>query len=342
MCGFCCVYAGLFALLSCWFCYHPRMRDIPEAARALCRVTPLLRTPVLGCRLKLESLQRTGSVQIRGAALKLSRLAAVDRTAGVVAASAGNQGLGLACVGRKLGIPVRVVVPESAPRCKREGISSFGAELVRHGVTTVEAEKVGRRMAAQRDALFVSPCEDLDVMEGDGAWLGHELLSQGAPLSQIVVPMGHGGLAAGLATALCEEGVEVIGVQPEVHSAMSASLEVDRALTDFQGPRTLCEELEGGVGWRSYRAVKQYLRQLILVSEAEIADAVAFAFHRLGLIVEPSAAVVLAAVCSGRLRVNDRTVLLIAGGNLDGDVLQRCLRARSASPGSIASERRVG
>ncbi len=332
----------MYARLAPRFCYHPRMRDIPEAARALCRVTPLLRTPTLGCRLKLESLQRTGSVQIRGAALKLSRLAAVDRTAGVVAASAGNQGLALACVGRKLGIPVRVVVPDSAARCKREGISSFGAELIRQGATTVEAEKAGRRVAALRDALFVSPCEDLDVIEGDGSWLGQELLQQGASLSQIVVPMGNGGLAAGLASAVCEEGVEVIGVQPELHSAMSASLACDRALTEFQGPRTLCEELEGGVGWRSFRAVKQYLRRLILVSETEIMDAVAFAFHRLGLIIEPSAAVVLAAVVSGRLSVSERTVLLIAGGNLDGDVLQRCLGARSSHGPAATQERRVG
>jgi threonine dehydratase len=318
------------------------MRDIPEAARALCRVTPLLHTPTLGCRLKLESQQRTGSVQIRGAALKLSRLAAVDRTAGVVAASAGNQGLALACVGRKLGIPVRVVVPESAPRCKREAISSFGAELIRNGATPVEAEKAGRRLAALRDALFVSPCEDLDVIEGDGSWLGQELLQQGAAPSQIVVPMGHGGLAAGLASAVCEEGIEVIGVQPEVHSAMSASLACDRALTEFHGPRTLCEELEGGVGWRSFRAVKQYLRRLVLVTEGEIMDAVAFAFQRLGLIVEPSAAVVLAAVCSGRLSVGERTVLLITGGNLDGDVLQRCLSARTRQLRTLGRERRVG
>ena len=318
------------------------MRDIPEAARALCRVTPLLRTPTLGCRLKLESLQRTGSVQLRGAALKLSRLAAVDRSAGVVAASAGNQGLGLACAGRTLGIPVRIVVPDSTPRCKREGISSFGGELIRHGTTAVEAEKVGRRLAALRDALYVSPCEDLDVIEGDGEWLGRELLGQAGTISQIVVPMGHGGMAAGLAAAVCEEGIEVIGVQPEVHSAMSESLACDRALTEYQGPRTICEELEGGVGWRSFRVVKQYLRRIVLVPERDILDAVAFAFGRLGLIVEPSAAVVLAAVVSGRLTVDERTVLVISGGNLDGDVLQRCLSARLQTTAEPRSERRVG
>lgn len=308
------------------------MRDIPEAARTLCRVTPLIRTPTLGCFLKLESLQRTGCVQLRGAALKLTRMMALDRTAGVVAASAGNQGLALSCVGRSVGIPVRVVVPESAPRCKREAITSFGGELIRHAASLVEAEKMGRRLAALRDALFVSPCEDPDVIEGDGEWLGMEILRQSSAVTRIVVPMGGGGLAAGLAAAVCEAGVEVIGVQPAIHSAMSESLAGGRALTDFSGPRTVCEELEGGVGWRSFRAVKQYVRELVLVPEDEILVAVAFAFQRLGLVIEPSAAVVLAAVCSGRLVVDAHTVLVITGGNLDGEVLQRCLATRNAEP----------
>ena len=305
------------------------MKGIPDAARALCRVTPLIRTPTLGCYLKLESLQRTGSVWLRGAALKLSRMAPVDRKTGVVAASAGNQGVALSCVGRSLSIPVRVVVPETAPRCKREGISSFGGELIRSGATVVESEKMGRRVAALRDALFVSGCEDLDVMEGDGAWLGRELLELCPGVRRIVVPMGNGGVAAGLSTELCEEGIEVIGVQPEVHSAMTASLATDRALSDFSGPRTLCEELEGGVGWRSFRAVKQYVRQIVLVPERAIIDAVAFAFQRLGIVVETSAATVLAAVCSGQLSVDEQTILLIAGGNIDSDVLQACLAART-------------
>jgi threonine dehydratase len=144
--------------------------------------------------------------------------------------------------------------------------------------------------------------------------------------------MGSGGLAAGLAAAVCEAGIEVIGVQPQIHSAMSESLSGGRALTDYSGPRSICEELEGGVGWRSFRAVKQYVRQLILVPEDDILSAVAFAFQRLGLVIEPSAAVGLAAVCSGRLSVDAHTVLVITGGNLDGEVLQRCLATRNAGP----------
>lgn len=304
------------------------MLPIPEAARALCRITPLVRTSILGCSLKLESMQRTGSYMLRGAAFKLARLAAIDRTAGIVAASAGNHGLGLSCAGRALGIPVRVVVPESAPRCKREGISGFGGELIRHGASVVEAEKMARRLAALRDALFVSSSEDAEVLEGSGGWLARELLEQQPNLRRVVTPFGDGGLPAGLANELCAEGIEVVGVQPEVHSAITESLKQNRALTDYEGQRTVCEELEGGVGWRSFGVARRLLQQIVLVPEIDILDAVAFAFQRLGLVMEASAAVAVAAVCTGRVKVDEQTVVIITGGNIDGDFLQRCLATR--------------
>ncbi len=304
------------------------MLPIPEAARALCRVTPLVHTSTLGCFLKLESMQRTGSCMLRGASVKLGRMAAIDRTPGVVTASPGNHGLGLSCAGRTLGIPVRVVVPETTPRCKREGISGFAGELIRHGANPVEAEKMGRRLAVLRDALFVSSSEDADVLEGGGGWLAREMLEQMPKLRRVVVPMGDCGLAAGLANEMCAEGVDVIGVQPEVHSAISLSLQKNAAMTDFQGPRSVCEELEGGVGWRSFGVVRRLIRQVTLVPEADIIDGVAFAFQRLGLVMEASAAVVIAAVTTGRVTVDEHTALIVTGGNIDGEFLQRCLSAR--------------
>jgi threonine dehydratase len=140
--------------------------------------------------------------------------------------------------------------------------------------------------------------------------------------------MGDGGRPAGLANDLCAEGVDVIGVQPEVHSAMSESLKQNRALTDYQGARTVCEELEGGVGWRSFGVVRRLVPEIVLVPEMDIIDGVAFAFARLGLVMEASAALVVAAVVTGRLKVDEHTVLVITGGNIDGEFLQRCLSAR--------------
>lgn len=288
----------------------------------------MVQTSTLGCYLKLESMQRTGSVMLRGAAVKLARLAAIDRASGVVTASPGNHGLGLACAGRAIGIPVRVVVPESAPRCKREGISGFGGELIRHGSSPTEAEKMGRRLAALRDAIYVSSSEDAEVLEGGGGWLAHEMMEQLPTLRRVVAPVGDGGLAAGLANELCAEGIEVIGVQPEIHSAMSESLKENRALTEFEGPRSVCEELEGGVGWRSFGVARRLVNQITLVPEADIVEGVAFAFQRLGLVIEASAAVVVAAVSTGRVTVDEHTALVITGGNIDGDFLQRCLATR--------------
>jgi threonine dehydratase len=301
------------------------MVRIPEIAQALCRRTPLLWAPPLGCFLKLESMQRTGSVKLRGAAVKLGRMSPMDRSAGVITASAGNHGLAMSCAGQRLGVAVRVVMPDTAPRCKREGISSFGGEIVRHGHTYDDAEKMGRRLAALRDSLFVSSFDDSDVIDGNGAWLGREIVEQCPKLKRVIVPIGGGGTAAGLAAELCPEGIEVIGVSPMVHCAMAESCQLGRALTEYTGQRTICEELEGGVGWRSYRTVKRYIENILLVREEEVIDAVVYSYRKLGLIIEPSAAVVVAAARDGKLALDDTSVLVITGGNIDSDVLHRWL-----------------
>lgn len=307
------------------------MLRVPDVVRRLCRVTPLVFAPPLGCQLKLESLQRTGSFKLRGAALRLARLPLLDRSAGVIAASAGNHGLGVACAAQAMDIPARVVVPEDAPRIKREGISSFGAEVVRHGASYDEAEHLARQMAQEEDAIFVSPFDDTDVIEGNGAWLAQEILEQRPGIAQVVIPIGGGGLAAGMTAELAAEGVRVVGVQPRANCAMAESLRVGRALVDYRGERTLCEGLEGSVSHRTFRAVRQHIDRIELVEEDQIRDAVVFAFRKLGLVVEASAAVVIAAVRSGQVAVDERTVLVITGGNVDADLLDGWLAA-AATP----------
>lgn len=313
------------------------MIAIPESARALCRTTPLIWSAPLGCYLKLESHQRTGSVMLRGAALKLGRMPAADRAGGVIAASTGNLGAALACVGQQLGVRVRVVmpaVPGLAPRCKRELIAGFGGEIIRYGRDLVEAERYGRRLAAQKDALFISPSEDSDMIEGIGGWLGAEVREQLPGVRRILIPVGSGGTAAGLLAEVGGEGgVEVLGVSPGGHAAMADSLLQGRALTEFIGSPTACEELLSSVGWRSFRSAVRHALYIERVSEEEIVDAVVFAFRELGLVVEPSAAVVLAAVRAGRLPApppplvgagagESPTVLVITAGNLDGERLR--------------------
>jgi threonine dehydratase len=306
------------------------MVRIPDVVRRLCRVTPLVFAPPLGCYLKLESLQRTGSFKIRGAALKLARLPMLDRVAGIITASAGNHGLGVACAAQAMGIPARVVVPDEAPRIKREGISSFGAEVVRHGACYDDAEKLARRIAADGEAIFISPFDDTDIIEGNGAWLAQEMLEQRQDLKQVVIPVGGGGLAAGLASDLAAEGIRIVGVQPRQNCAMAESLRLGKALVEYRGGKTVCEGLEGSVGFRTFRAVRQHVERIELVEEAAIKEAVVFAFRKLGLVIEASAAVVLAAARGGQIAVDEHTALVITGGNVDAEVLDGWLAEHDA------------
>jgi threonine dehydratase len=295
---------------------------VPPEARRLVRRTPLVYAPPLGCFLKLESLQATGSFKLRGAALKLARLSAADRARGVVVASAGNHGLGIACAARALGIAATVIVSRGSPQVKRAGIAAYGAEVIVSRGEYQVAEREARAKATETGRVFVSPFDDDDVIDGNGAWLADEILEQHATLQRVVVPVGGGGMAAGLARALAPRGIQVIGVQPAVNCAMNDSIAQGRALTEYQGGATWCEGLEGAVAERTYEICKQHLARIHLVEERELAPAIALAY-RMGYVVEPSAAVVIAAAPA--LMAEDDTVLVVTGSNIDQERLDQCI-----------------
>ncbi|HEY7953869.1 MAG TPA: pyridoxal-phosphate dependent enzyme [Polyangia bacterium] len=301
------------------------MKPISDEARRLCRVTPLLYAPPLGCYLKLESLQATGSFKLRGAAVALSRLSPEERARGVVAASAGNHGLGLALAGARLSVPVTVVVSRTAAQVKRDGIARLGAEVIVSSGDYDQAEREARTLAASRGRRFISPFDDDDVIDGNGGWLAAELAAQHASLRRVIVPVGGGGLAGGLARALEPRGVEVIGIQPRSNCAMHESLRLGRALSSYQGGATRAEGLEGGIALRTFELARAHLSRIELVGEDEILAAVAFAWRALGLYVEPSAAVVLAAVRSGQVIAEEDTALVLTGANLDPALLDEAL-----------------
>ena len=289
------------------------------------RKTPLVFAPPLNCWLKLESLQATGSFKLRGAALKLSRLTATERARGVVAASAGNHGQGVALASARLGTPATVVVPALCPAVKREAIARWGAEVIVDGANYVAAEERALALAAERGVPFVSPFDDDDVIAGNGEWLGREIAGQHAGLARVIVPVGGGGLVAGLLRAL--PSVEVVGVQPRVNCAMHDSLAQDRALVRYQGGETLCEGLEGAVAERTFAVACARRLQVALVDEEEVLAAIGFAYRALGLIVEPSAAVGIAAARSGRIAADEETVIVVTGGNIEPALLERAIRS---------------
>lgn len=276
--------------------------------------------------LKLESLQRTASFKLRGACLRLDALTDEERARGVVAASAGNHGLGVALAGRELGIRVEVIVPETSAMVKRNGIAAFGAEVRVGGPTYDAAEAAARARAEETGAVFVSPFDDPHVIRGNGGTLAEEILSQLPEVEQVVCPVGGGGLIGGLAEVLAPKGVRVVGVQPRSNCAMHESLALGSALTRYDGAPTIAEGCEGAVAESTYHLCRAHGVGVVLVSEAAIREAMRFAYERLGLIVEASAAVALAGLRERAVLPSEATVVVVSGGNVDAELLDGVLR----------------
>jgi threonine dehydratase len=300
-----------------------------SAARAaiarIARRTPLVPAPALGegIWLKLESLQRTGSFKLRGACAALAQAGVTQ----VVTASAGNHGLGTARAAQALGKRATVVVSRLSPPIKRDGIAALGAEVLVEGANYDEAEAFARELAQKRGLPFLSAFDEDAVIFGNGQTTGEEIRAELPKLAHLIVPLGGGGLMAGLTRAL--GGIDFVGVQPEVNCAMHESLKLGRALTRYQGGETLCEGLEGATGAHTFEIVRAAGIRTALVSERAIRDAVVFAYRTLGLIVEPSAAVGIAAIREGVVVSKTPSVVVISGSNIEPELLDELLATPS-------------
>jgi threonine dehydratase len=297
------------------------------------RVTPLITTPEVaerlgsGVRLKLENQQRTGSFKLRGAVEKLGRLTAEERAAGVVTASAGNHGAGLALAASELGIRAKVYVSKLTPANKRVRIAGLGAEVVVDGENYDEAEDIAKAAAAETGATFVSAYDDDAIIAGNGESLARELIDQAPDIAKVVCPVGGGGLIGGLGKVLAPRGVVVVGVQPAANCAMHDSLKLGRALTEYDGAPTLAEGCEGAVAVRTYALAAQFVESIALVSEDAIRSAMAFSYRAAGQAVEASAAVAMAGLLEGVVEVADRgtTAVVLTGGNVEPSLLSEVL-----------------
>ena len=316
---------------------------VGERVRRLTRVTPLVPAPALGRRtgadvwLKLENLQRTGSFKLRGAAARLAAIALAGEAeaAGqpnrggqrVIAASAGNHGLGVALAAQEYGVEATVLVSTQTPEVKRAGIAALGAQVEVVGATYDEAEAEARRRAAADPGLiFVSAFDDDHVIAGNGGLLGREILAQLPDVQAIVVPVGGGGLAGGLGVEVVPRGIKLLGASPEVNCAMRRSLDDGRAYTTYEGGPTLAEGLEGAVSERTFAMARDYFPDIALVSELAIRQAIVYAYRTLGIVCEASAAPALAALLDDASAVRGRrTVLVISGGNIEPHLLDQLL-----------------
>ncbi len=300
------------------------------------RKTPLVRCPALEAPgatvfLKLESLQRTGSFKLRGATEAIAALGTEARNAGVVTASAGNHGAGLALAGGEAGVFVTVVVPERTPQNKQQRMLALGAELLVQGKDYDTSEALARKLAAERGATFVSAFDDDAVIRGNGGSLGAEIREQmqslGETLGRVLVPVGGGGLIAGLANELSPMGVSVVGCQPINNCAMHDSVALGHALCEYEKLHTIAEGCEGAVCERTYAIVAKHGLGIVTVSEESIESAVRFLFRECGVVAETSAAVPVAALQTGAANWHGATatVVVISGGNIDEAALDTLL-----------------
>ncbi len=279
--------------------------------------------------LKLECLQRTGSFKLRGALNHLLTLPDQERRRGILTCSAGNHGLGVAEAARLLGVAATVVVPENASPAKVAGLRRTGVELLLLGAGYDEAEARARELATGRGLTFVSPYNDPAVVAGAGT-VALEVLLDLPEAATIVVPVGGGGLAAGVALAAkaINPALRVVGAQPEASPAMHAALAAGRLVPIDDGP-TLADGLAGNVeaGSLTFPLLQRHLDDLVLVSEEAIAAAMLAYLDRHHLVVEGAGAVGLAALQTGRIAMpQGPVVLIVSGGNVATGVLAGLFR----------------
>ncbi|MDM4719686.1 pyridoxal-phosphate dependent enzyme [Micromonospora sp. WMMA1363] len=299
---------------------EPSVADLLQAAaavRSYLDPTPLVATTAdNGALLKLECWQPTGSFKVRGAIAALAALPEHARRAGVVAASAGNHGLGIAYAAMRSGIAATVVVPATASPAKVDALRRFGANLVRHGDDYDAAEVYALDLAA-RGATYVSAYNDTHVIAGQAS-IGYELNEQIDEPLTVVTPVGGGGLAAGLTLwAAGHSNVRVVGVEAEASRAVSAAAAVGQTVTVPVGA-TLADGLAGNIEPGSITPVvlASHDTAMIAVSEAEIRHAMRFLAGQHGLVVEGSGAVAVAALLLRKIEVVGRAVALVTGRNI--------------------------
>lgn len=292
--------------------------------------TPLIESPALNADvggrvlLKAETLQRAGAFKFRGAWNRISRLTPEERARGVVAYSSGNHAQAVAAAARMLGIEAIIVMPADSPAVKVEGVRSFGGEVRMYDRYTESREAIGEEIAASKDSVLVRPFDDPFVIEGQGT-VGLEILDQAkavgvAPLDQLVCGASGGGLIAGinLAMAALAPHTPVIAVEPKHYNDMQLSIAAGERMTHPPAPGTICDALMTDRPGELTFPINRRVDRVETVSDAEVAEAVRYAFRVLKLVVEPGGAVSLAALLAGKVQAKDRTTaVVLSGGNVD-------------------------
>ncbi|MEO6225046.1 MAG: threonine/serine dehydratase [Sphingomicrobium sp.] len=287
--------------------------------------TPLVESAVAGTRiwLKCECLQTGGAFKLRGATNRLLQLSEAERERGVVAFSSGNHARGVAIAARRLGIRAVIVMPADAPQVKIEGTRAEGAEILFYDRRTENREAIAARISADTGATIVPSFDDPAIVAGQGT-VGLEIAEQlGFEPPRIAVPCGGGGLSAGIALAL--PTVQLVIVEPDGWDDMGRSLALGQIVPVApDAPDTWCDALQTPrVSPITFDILRSRGAEALSVSDEQAGEAMAFAWQRHGLKVEPGGAVALGALLAGKVAPLEDTVVVLSGGNVDPELHAR-------------------
>lgn len=318
------------------------IEDIAQAAARLETVaikTPLLQSFILNERLnsqiyfKPENLQHIGAFKFRGAFNRISQLNEDQRALGVVAYSSGNHAQGVAYAAKLLGMAATIVMPTDAPEIKKQGTAKLGATIRYYDRHSESREDIADEIAAETGAILVPAFDDADIIAGQGT-VGLELMQQFAEYDlipdSVLVPCGGGGLLSGVSTAVkaLNADTKIFGVEPENFDDHLQSKAAGKRVKIDGKAATMCDSLMATCpGELTWSITSKKVDDFLVVSEDDVAHAVAFAFRYLKLVVEPGGAATLAALLANKINVENKTVgIVLSGGNIDHQTLSSCLQ----------------
>jgi threonine dehydratase len=306
---------------------EPKIKEIREASR---RIKPFVhRTPVLTCHtvnrmcdaeifFKCENFQKAGAFKIRGATNAVLMLETEEASLGVATHSSGNHGAALALAAHSLGIKAYVVMPENAPRIKKDAVAGYGAEIVFCKPTLDDREKSLAEVVKSTGAGFIHPYNDYRVISGQGT-AALELCEEIPDLDVVMTPVGGGGLLSGTAIAVSAVSprTEVIAAEPERADDAYRSFHAGR-LIPAQNPDTVADGLRTSLGDKTFPVIRRHVKDILTVSEEKILQAMRTIWERMKVIAEPSAAVPLGALLTPRASLAEKRIgIILSGGNVD-------------------------
>lgn len=319
----------------------PTFDDVLDAARVIkghAVRTPLIESPALNERLggrvlmKAENLQIIGAFKFRGAYNRISRLTEAEKARGVVAYSSGNHAQAVAAAARMLGTSAIIVMPADSPAIKVAGVREHGGEVRQYDRYRESREAIGEEIARERGSVLVPPFDDPFVIAGQGT-AGLEILEQAdGPIDQLLSGCSGGGLIAGLNLAFEARSPEtrVIGVEPALYDDTARSLAAGERIGVDPTGKSICDALMTPIpGELTFPINQRRLERAVSVTDQDVAEAVAYAFKTLKLVVEPGGAVSLAALLAGKVSTEGQTTaILLSGGNVDPALFSTIIEGR--------------